>query len=464
MRSSEGGRHEDSLDLAGKRVVVVGLARSGVAAARFLVEHGAGVVATDRKTAAELGGEAVDLPAEATLELGGHRRESFTGADLVVVSPGVPWEMPELEAARAAGVEVIAELELAYRFLRGRVVAVTGTKGKSTTTAAIGAMLSEHGYDTRVGGNIGRPAISMVDGATDESVFVLEVSSFQLEGIVRFHPQVAVFLNLSADHLDRHPSFEAYAGAKARIFENQEVSDWAVVNADDPHVLRLAAASRARTLTFGGGHRAEGAFFAAGLAQLSRDGTRELLFRKDSVRLPGAHLTLDLLAAAAAARLVGASADSIARAVASFRGAEHVLEEVATVRGVAFYNDSKATNLAAARKSLESFSRPVLVILGGRHKGGDFAELADVVKTHVKRVLAIGEAQETIERALGSVVPVQRCGSLDEAVNEGTRQAAPGDVVLLAPACSSFDMFKDYADRGLTFKAAVARLPRGGGD
>jgi UDP-N-acetylmuramoylalanine--D-glutamate ligase len=449
------------MDLAGQRVVVVGLARSGVAAARFLVERGAHVVATDRKTADALGNEGVDLPPEATLELGGHRRETFVGARLVVVSPGVPWEMAELEAARKAGVEVIAEMELAARFMRGRMVAVTGTKGKSTTTAAIGAMLSEHGYDARVGGNIGRPAISMVDGATDESVFVLEVSSFQLEGIARFHPDVAVFLNLSPDHLDRHPSFDAYAQAKARIFENQDADDWAVVNADDPQVLRLAASGGARTLTFGGSPRAEGAFFAGGMAQLVRDKTRELLFKKDSVRLPGAHLALDLLAAAAAARLVGASADSIARAVAAFRGAEHVLEEVATVRGVAFYNDSKATNLAAARKSLESFDRPVLVIMGGRHKGGDFAELGDVMKAHARRVLAIGEAQETIARALGSVVPVQRCATLEAAVEEGARQARSGEVVLLAPACSSFDMFKDYADRGRAFKAAVLRLPPG---
>jgi UDP-N-acetylmuramoylalanine--D-glutamate ligase len=450
------------MDLAGQRVLVVGLARSGAAAARFLVGRGARVVATDRKKEEDLDLEGLSLPPEAALELGAHRVESFTGADLVVVSPGVPWESPELAAARAAGVVVMGEVELAYRFLIGRVVAVTGTKGKSTTTAAIGAMLSEHGYDTRVGGNIGRAAISLVENATPETVFVLEVSSFQLEGISTFRPDVAVFLNLSADHLDRHPSFAAYAAAKARIFENQRPEDWAIVNADDPEVLRLAASGPARRLTFGGSTRAEGAFFAAGLAQLARDKTRELLFRKDTVRVPGEHLALDLLAAAAAARLTGASADAIARAVGNFRGAEHTLEEVAVVNGIAYYDDSKATNIAAARKSLESFARPVLAILGGRHKGGDFADLKDAAAQHCKRIFAIGEAQEAIERALSPVVAVQRCATLEIAVAEAARRASPGDVVLLAPACSSFDMFRDYADRGRAFKAAVAALPRGG--
>jgi len=456
------GGNEDSLDLAGQRVLVVGLARSGTAAARFLVGRGARVVATDRKTAEELDREALNVPAEVVLELGGHVRESFTGADLVVVSPGVPWEAPELAAARAAGVPVVAEVELAYRALKGRVVAVTGTKGKSTTTAAIGAMLKEHGYDTRVGGNIGQAAISLVEGATPESVFVLEVSSFQLEGIQRFRPDVVVFLNLSADHLDRHPSFDAYAAAKARVFENQQASDWAVVNEEDPQVRRLAAASPARLVTFGGSPRATGAFFAGGMAQMAHDGRREVLFKKDTVRVPGEHLALDLLAAGTAARLVGASPDSIARAVASFRGAEHTLEEVAVVGGVAYYNDSKATNIAAAQKSLESFERPVLAIMGGRHKGGDFATLREAAARHAKRVLAIGEAQLAIEQALGSAVPVQRCATLEIAVAQAARHATPGDVVLLAPACSSFDMFRDYAHRGRAFKDAVESLKRNG--
>lgn len=456
--------HEDSMDLAGQRVLVVGLARSGVAAARYCLDHGADVIATDGKKEADLGPEVVALGRRATLELGGHRPASFSGADLVVVSPGVPWELPELEAARAAGVAVMAELELAYRLLHGRVVAVTGTKGKSTTTAAIGAMLQQEGWDVRVGGNIGRPAMDLVEGSTETSLFVLEVSSFQLEGTRAFRPEVAVFLNLSPDHLDRHPSFDAYAQAKARIFANQQSSDWKVVNADDPEVLRLAAASAARRVTFGAGPQDDGAFFAGGLAQLRHENRREVLFREDTVRVPGAHLASDLLAAATASRLMGATPAAIARAVESFRGAEHTLEEVATVRGVTFFNDSKATNIAAAQKSLESFTRPVHVIMGGRHKGGDFADLAPAVTSRVKRIFAIGEARATIAIALGGVRPVEACDSLEAAVDAAMGGALAGDVVLLAPACSSFDMFRDYAERGQRFKAAVAMLAKRGRD
>jgi UDP-N-acetylmuramoylalanine--D-glutamate ligase len=449
------------MDLAGQRVLVVGLARSGIAAARFCVDRGARVVATDNKTEAQIGDEVLGSLAPGTaLELGGHRSASFTAADLVVVSPGVPWELPELEAARSAGVKVIAELELAYRALVGRVVAVTGTKGKSTTTTAIGAMLQQEGWDVRVGGNIGTPAIELVSGATSATVFVLEVSSFQLEGTDRFRPEVAVFLNLSADHLDRHPSFEAYAQAKARIFANQQAGDWAVLNAEDPEVLRLAAGTPARRKTFGAVPGSSDAFFAGGLAQLRHEDRREVLFREDAVRVPGRHLALDLLAAATASRLVGASPGAIARAVESFRGAEHTLEEVATIGGVTFFNDSKATNIVAAQKSLEAFDRPVLAIMGGKFKGGDFGSLADAVKQHVKHILAIGESGPAIATALGAVRPVQACASMDQAVAAAARLARPGDVVLLAPACSSFDMFRDYADRGHAFKAAVAALGR----
>jgi UDP-N-acetylmuramoylalanine--D-glutamate ligase len=452
------------MGLAGQRVLVVGLARSGVAAARYCAERGARVVATDLKGEGELGAEVLELRGTVALEVGGHKESSFTNTDLVIVSPGVPWEMPELRAARAAGVTVIAELEFAFRELTGRVVAVTGTKGKSTTTAAIGAMLQEAGYDVRVGGNIGRPAITLVDDATEKSVFVLEVSSFQLEGVDRFHPEVAVFLNLSADHLDRHPSFEAYARAKARIFENQQAADFAVVNGDDPEVVRLASSGRAKTIAFTRTPSAEGAFFAGGLAQLRRAGKREVLFREDMLRLPGEHLAHDLLAAATAARLVGAAPQAIARAAAAFRGAEHVLEEVATIGGVSYYNDSKATSIAAAQKSLESFHRPILVIMGGRHKGGDFGALTEPVARRVRRIFAIGEARAEIARALGRVKPVEPCDSMEAAVQQAAQGAQSGDVVLLAPACSSFDMFTDYAHRGREFKAAVAALaarPRG---
>jgi UDP-N-acetylmuramoylalanine--D-glutamate ligase len=451
------------LELAGKTVVVVGLARSGIAAAEFLAGRGARVVATDGKPEGELAQEAVSLRDKGMrLEAGGHRKETFRQADLVVVSPGVPWNAPELEAARAAGVPVIGELELGYRFLKGTVVAVTGSKGKSTTTAAIGAMLREAGGDVRVGGNIGTAVTGLVEGSTEATTFVLEVSSFQLEAADTFHPKVAVFLNLSADHLDRHGSFEEYARAKARIFARQQEGDWAVVNADDPGVRALADEARSRRLLFSEAVLAgDGAFFAAGQARLRRGGAEETLFRRDEVRLPGSHLATDLLAAATAARLAGAPADAIARAVRAFRGVEHVLEHVADVGGVAFFNDSKATNVDAARKSLESFDTPLVVIVGGRYKGGDFADLAAALAARGRAVMAIGETRERVARALSATVPVVACDSLRAAVEGGFARARPGDTVLLAPACSSFDMFRDYAERGRAFKDEVGRLLEG---
>jgi UDP-N-acetylmuramoylalanine--D-glutamate ligase len=443
-------------------VVVLGLARSGIAAAEFLVRRGASVVAADRKAENELPPEAVALRALGVrLELGAHRQETLAGASLIVVSPGVPWELPELEAARRNGVAVIAEIELAFRHLQGRVAAVTGTKGKSTTTAALGAMLREAGLDARVGGNIGTPLVSLVEGSTSETRFAVEVSSFQLEGTVRFHPQVAVWLNLSPDHLDRHPSLESYVAAKARLFANQTPSDWAVVNADDPVVLAQARAAVARKLLVrvnGEPLPGEGAFFAGDAATQRLDGREEVLFSRGDVRLPGAHLAGDLLVAAAAARLMGAPGEAIAPAVRGFRGVEHVLEHVATVEGVSYFNDSKATNVDAARRSLEAFDRPLVVIMGGRYKGGDFAELAPALRARGGRVLAIGEASRRVLAALGAQVATEPCDSLAAAVVRARALARPGDVVLLAPACSSFDMFSDYVERGRAFKAEVRRL------
>jgi UDP-N-acetylmuramoylalanine--D-glutamate ligase len=450
------------MDLEGQPVVVVGLARSGVAAARFLASRGARVLATDRKPASELEAEALSLAAiGARLELGGHREATFLDAALVVVSPGVPWDLPELRAARAAHVAVVAEIELAFRHLRGRVVAITGTKGKSTTTAALGAMLSAAGYDTRVGGNIGTPLIGMLEGSSEASVFAVEVSSFQLEGIERFRPSVSVCLNLSPDHLDRHASFDDYARAKGRIFENQTREDWAVVNADDPLAMGLAQKGRARLLSFSGTRVLDGpdaAFFEAGEARLRSGGATETLFSRAAIQLPGAHLASDLLVAAAAARLLGTPLATIAGTAASFNGLEHVLERVAELRGVSFFNDSKATNVDAVAKSLEAFDRPVLAIMGGRYKGGDFSSLSETVARHAKAVLAIGEATDRIAAALSAAAPVTPCRSLGEAVEVAFALAVRGDAVLLAPGCSSFDMFRDYAERGHAFKDAVRRL------
>jgi UDP-N-acetylmuramoylalanine--D-glutamate ligase len=308
-----------------------------------------------------------------------------------------------------------------------------------------------------VGGNIGDAVTGLLDGATDDTAFVLEVSSFQLEATGSLRPRVAVFLNLSADHLDRHASFEEYAAAKARIFANQTETDFAVVNGDDPEVMARARGTRARVVRFGAGGDAEAQFVGPD-ALLWMSSREDVLFKRSDVKVPGEHIAMDLLAAATAARLMGVPVQAIRRAVASFQGLEHVLERVAVVEGVAFYNDSKATNVDAALKSIESFATPVLAILGGRYKGGDFAALAPALARHGKAVLAIGESRDRIAAALSATLPVALCGSLKEAVEEAFRRAAPGDTVLLAPGCSSFDMFTDYAARGRAFKDEVRAL------
>jgi UDP-N-acetylmuramoylalanine--D-glutamate ligase len=458
-RPDEGPLSWSPGELQGREVVVVGLARSGVSAANLLLRQGARVVATDTRPARELPEQVVALQERGVrLELGGHRPESFTGASLVVVSPGVPWDAPILIRARQAGTPVIAEIELGYRCARGRVVAITGTKGKSTTAAALGAMLraADGAGDVRVGGNIGTALTSLVEGATPRTTFVVEVSSFQLEGTDTFHPEIALFLNLEADHLDRHRTVRDYAAAKARVFRNQTPADWAVVNADDPGVLTLARAGRGRLLPFSATPlQGEGAFFLDGEARLRREGRDECLFPETAIRLPGRHLALDLLAAGAAARLLGAPPDALARAVAGFAGSDHVLAEVAEHDGVRYFDDSKATNVAATRRGLEAFASPVLAILGGRSKGGDFRQLREPVARHARAVLLIGEAAEEIASALEGTVPLRRCGSMEEAVSEARARARPGDVVLLSPGCASFDMFADYAERGRSFQRAV---------
>lgn len=445
------------MELAGKNVVVVGLARSGIAAALFLARQGAHVVATDLKRENELEAAVLSLSREGVrLELGSHSEKAFLSADLVVVSPGVPWDLAVLEAARGKGTSVLGELELASRLMPGPIAAVTGTKGKSTTTAALGAFLSAGGASVRVGGNIGTPATSILEGATEETIFVLETSSFQLEGTSTFHPKVAVFLNLTPDHLDRHETFGAYLKAKTRIFSNQEKGDFAVVNRETLDSLPKISAQVVPFSDDPG--KGDGAFFTGDKAVLSLDGKLETLFSRSDLQVMGSHLASDLLAAATAARLLGAPLDAIARGAGSFRGLEHVLEPVAEIRGVRFVNDSKATNVDATVRSLEAFAPGVLPILGGRFKGGDLSLLREPLKRRARVVLTIGEAAPKIAQALEGVVPTIPCSSLEEAVETGFEKARSGEVVLLAPACASFDMFRDYAERGRAFKAAVLKL------
>jgi UDP-N-acetylmuramoylalanine--D-glutamate ligase len=414
------------------------------------------VTVTDRKTEIEAAEDLADRGV--ALELGGHRHPTLTTADLIVVSPGVPLEQPALGAARASGVPIIGELELASRWLRGRIVAITGTKGKSTTTALTGRMLEASGFRVLVGGNIGVPLSDQVDDSTPETVHVIEASSFQLEATDTFRPWIAALLNFSPDHLDQHPTLEAYASAKARIFRHQTSEDFAVVNEDDAGARDLAGHLRAKRVPYGLGLAGDG--FTVVDAAIVQRRSRELatLVPVSAVKVPGAHILSDVVAATAISRTAGASAEAMTTAVAAFPGLEHAMEVVATVDGVRFVNDSKATNVESARRSIESVGDGVVVILGGRYKGGDFADLVPPLVARHGAVVAIGEAGDRIERAMAPPVMVTRAGSMRDAVRAAFARTSPGSTVVLAPACSSFDMFRDYAERGRRFKEEVQAL------
>jgi UDP-N-acetylmuramoylalanine--D-glutamate ligase len=393
------------------------------------------------------------------VEIGGHRRETVNEAQLVVLSPGVPIEQPALENPRRRGVEIIGEIELAWRWLRGRVIAITGTKGKSTTTTLVGRMLTAEGRPVLVGGNIGVPLISQVDQSTPDTLHVVEVSSFQLETTTTFRPWIAVWLNFSDDHLDRHPTVESYAAAKARIFANQRAGDWALVNADDEIVMAHSEGIASQRALFALSGRIRDGFVVDGEWIVKRTGTRsEQLAPLSAVELTGRHMLNNVLAAAGAASLAGASPRAMADGLRGFHGLPHVMEPAGEVRGVRFVNDSKATNVDAAQRSIESFPRGVVAIIGGRFKGGDFRKLRDPLAVHGKAVVAIGEAASLVRDALTGVVPVIEASSMREAVERGYGAATPDGVVLLAPACSSFDWFRDYAERGDAFKKEVREL------
>jgi len=451
------GSRDLGFDVANERVTVVGAARSGIAAAELLAQRGASVTLSDLRADVPEAGRLRDLGVR--LELGSDEPASFTGADLIVLSPGVPPEQPAIQAARAKGIPVIAEIELASRWLLGRVIAITGTKGKSTTTALTGRMLQSAGFKVTVGGNIGAPLSAQVAESTPDTFHVVEASSFQLEQIDTFHPWIAVMLNFSADHLDRHPSVDAYGAAKARIFENQAETDWAVINADDPTVLALAAHARARKRMFAlHGPIAEGTVFERGwIADRRADGDRALV-PADAIHLLGPHLVNDVMAAATVALLAGVTPAAMTAAVDGFRGLEHAMELVAERGGVRFVNDSKATNIESALRAIESFDRDLVAIVGGRFKGGDLRVLREPLRARAKAVVAIGESKPLFREALAGAVPVEEADSFAQAIARAYELAKPSGVVLLAPACASFDMFRDYAERGRTFKEEVAKL------
>jgi len=450
-------------ELRGKRLLVVGLARTGVTTAQFCAARGARVTATDARSESEIGEATKSLRAAGVnLEFGGHIEKTFLEQDLIIPSPGVPADAPLLQAARAKGVTIWSEIELADRFLKGRMIGITGSNGKTTTTSLIAHILKSAGVPTILAGNIGTPLISQVEQTSDKTISVAELSSFQLELIDTFRADISVFLNLTPDHLDRHRTLEAYGAAKARIFENQTESDSAVVNADDP-ATRPFAPTKPHVFWFSRKQSvAQGAFALENEILFRQAGKDEAVLRLQDIPLAGAHNVENVLAAVAAARLAGAEVAAIARAVRSFEGVEHRLEFVAEIGGVRYYNDSKATNVDATLKALDAFPGRILIVLGGKDKGSDYTVLQKPLREKAILALLIGAASEKIEKQITGSVAIERAGTIERAVEISSHAARPGDVVLLAPACASFDQFENYEHRGRVFKDLVHQLERQG--
>ena len=450
-----------AIELRNKRVLVVGLARTGVATALFCVERGARVRATDTRTEKDLGDAIAPLQKTGVaLELGGHRQELIQDADLIIPSPGVPADAPLLQIARAKGVIIWSEVELASRFLKGRLIGITGSNGKTTTTSLIEHILKTAGCSTILAGNIGTPLISGVERTGEKTITVAELSSFQLELIEKFRPNISVFLNLTPDHLDRHQTLKSYGAAKARIFENQTEADSAVLNADDPGTTPYAP-TKPQVYWFSRKQRvAQGAFVKENDLLFRREGIEEKVLNLADIPLPGAHNVENVLAAVAATRLAGVEAAAIAKGVRSFAGVEHRLEFVAEVGGVRFYNDSKATNVDATRKALDAFPGRILIILGGKDKGGDYTVLQTPLREKAILALLIGAAAAKIEKQIAGSVAIEQAGTIERAVETAAHAARPGDIVLLAPACASFDQFQNYEHRGRVFKELVHQLER----
>ena len=448
-----------TVELEGKRVLVVGLARTGLVTAKFCAAYGARVTAVDEKPESELAGTAAVLRAAGVaLQFGPFDPEAFGSQDLIIVSPGVPAKIPALELARTRKISVWSEIELAWRLLRGKLVAITGSNGKTTTTALVGHILQSAKIQTLVGGNIGTPLLARVEASSDSTVTVAEVSSFQLETIEAFRPDVGVMLNLTPDHIDRHGSFEEYARAKQRIFENMLDRDFAVLNADDAQVAQRGPLhgqvhwfSRTKRV-------AAGTFLQGDQIVFRREGTEDVLMRRGDIPLRGEHNLENVLAAATASILAGAPVGAIEAAVRSFPGVEHRLEFAAEIRGIAFYNDSKATNVDATLKAIDAFPGSLFVILGGKDKGSDYSPLREPLSKKARLVLLIGAAADKIAAQLDGAAPLKHAGTLERAVDFAFQKAQPGDTVLLAPACASFDQFENFEHRGRVFKELVAQL------
>jgi UDP-N-acetylmuramoylalanine--D-glutamate ligase len=456
------------MQLKDKNVIVVGLGRTGLAAARFLHQQGARIMATDTADESALGDAAVQLRnIGVDVELGAHRSQVFQESDLIVVSPGVSHTIAPIAQARARGVEVVGEVELAARFIRAPIIAVTGTNGKTTTTELLGQMLQNSGMTTFVGGNIGNPLIEYVCSGQKEELVVAEISSFQLDTIDRFRPKVSILLNITADHLDRYPDFEAYADSKIRIFKNQLADDVAVLNGSDALIRSKTAHIKSRRLFFPvlqadeQGAVLNGKRIILNVDQLkpiqAKIRNQDFLDITQSALL-GRHNHENICAASLAALAAGGTVNGIQQTLAQFKGLPHRLEKVATIDNIHFYNDSKATNVDGVIRALDCFAKPVVLLMGGRDKGGNFKVLADSIGKHVKELIVMGEAAGPIKHALGRLAPTKMADSMDAAVATAFADANPNEVVLLSPGCASFDWYGSYAERGNDFRRAVHKI------
>jgi UDP-N-acetylmuramoylalanine--D-glutamate ligase len=446
------------MEIAGKRVLVVGLGKTGTALVRFLLRRGAKVMVSEKKTEVELGRRVEYWKGKGIrLETGSHHLPTFLGADIIVPSPGAA-SIPELEAAKKAGVRIMSEIELAYHFLRGRVIGITGTNGKSTTASLTHRILTEAGEKAYLAGNIGTPLIAFAEKSRDDCVYVTEISSFQLEHIDRFQVFMSVFLNISQNHLDWHGSFEDYFNAKKRLFLTQAEDGIAILNRDDRLVWPLAKKIQATIYSFSTKRKIErGCYLKSGWIVLA--GKKETKLMKTSeIPLPGLHNQENVMAAALIGHCLGVPARSMRRSIRTFSGLEHRLEKVLSYGRVDYVNDSKATTVDAAIKAIQSFDRKIILILGGRDKGADFTLLRKPIRQKVKKVILLGEARGKIRNALRGAVTMEEASTLRQAVSLASASASPGEMVLLAPACTSFDMFKNFEARGRAFKREVRRL------
>ncbi len=448
--------------IIGKRISVLGMARTGLACAKLLKKTGADVFVSELKSKELLTSEISQLKKwNIDFETGGHTSRAIRDKDFLVVSPGIPPKIPILSQAEDLGVPILSEIEVAFWLTDAKIIGITGSNGKSTTVSLVGEILKEDEREFQVGGNIGIPFSSLVEKISSDGFLVLELSSFQLERIEEFQPYVSSILNITPDHLDRHPDLKSYMEAKLRILENQTEKDFAVLNADDPNSLKLSSYGKSRKVFFTTQREVEeGTFVKDGKLVLRWNGKEQEIIKTCQISIKGPHNLSNASAACTICGILGVAPQSMQSALRGFKGLEHRLEQVATISGVSFINDSKATNVESVWYALQSVTPPIILIGGGKDKGGDFSKLRELVQKNVKALILIGEAKETIKRALGDLVPCFFSDSLEEAVRQSFRKASLNDTVLLSPGCASFDMFKDYQHRGNVFKSGVKELAR----